>query len=211
MRITFLVIFALSVIIPIGVNDAFGAFVNDNTCNSLKHIPNDSWKLFLCSTVEINEDVDGITLANTDHFGDSVANIGDLDGDGVNDLAVGAKRDDAGTGSDAGAVHILFMNKDGSVKSTEQIDHTTANGPTLRNVDRFGDSVANIGDLNGDGIDDLAVGATNDDTKSNGSFGGKNWNAGAVHILFLNRDGTLARDTAVINSEILKMQMKKMY
>jgi hypothetical protein len=204
MRITFLVIFALSVIIPIGVNDAFGAFMHDNNCNSLKHIPNNSWKLFLCSTVEINGDTSGITLTNTDHFGDSVANIGDLDGDGVNDLAVGAKRDDAGPGTDAGAVHILFMNADGSVKSTEKIDHTTANGPTLRTEDRFGDSIVNIGDLNGDGINDLAVGAVNDDTKSNGTFGGQNWDAGAVHILFLNRDGTLARATAVINSEIIK-------
>jgi len=177
---------------------AFGGFAHDNVCNTLKHIPSNSWKLFLCSTVEINEDALGFTLTNDDHFGDSVANIGDLDGDGVNDLAVGAKRDDAG-GTDRGAVYILFMNTDGSVKSTAKIDHTTPNGPTLRNVDRFGDSIVNIGDLNGDGINDLAVGAVNDDTKSNGSSGGANWDAGAVHILFLKRDGTLARDTEVIN------------
>ncbi len=182
MRITFLVIFVLSIIIPIGVNDAFGAFVNDDICNSLKHIPNNSWKLFLCSTVEINGDAPGITLTNDDRFGDSVANIGDLDGDGVNDLAVGAMRDDTG-GTDRGAVYILFMNTDGSVKSTEKIDHTTPNGPALGNVDRFGDSVVNIGDLNGDGINDLAVGAVNDDT------GGAN--RGAVYILFMNTDGSV--------------------
>jgi hypothetical protein len=199
LRIKLILFFlALSIVIPIGVNDAFGAFVNDDICNSLKHIPGNSWKLFLCSTVEINEDAPDITLTNDDRFGDSVANIGDLDGDGVNDLAVGAMRDDAG-GTDRGAVYILFMNTDGSVKSTEKIDHTTPNGPTLRNVDRFGDSVANIGDLNGDGINDLAVGAPNDDTKVGGSFSDANWNAGAVHILFLNRDGGLARATAVIH------------
>ena len=173
MRITFLVIFALSVIIPIGVNDAFGAFVNDAICNTLKHIPSNYWKLFLCSTVEINEDTLGITLVENARFGNSVANIGDLDLDGVNDLAVGSKRDHAG-GPDRGAVYIFFMNTDGSVKSTAKIDHTTTNGPTLRNVDRFGDSIANMGDLNGDGINDLAVGAVNDDTKSNGTFGGQN-------------------------------------
>ena len=169
------------------------------------HVPSDVYAADgdVISTVEINENALGITLTNTDHFGDSVANIGDLDGDGINDLAVGAKRDDAGPGTDAGAVYILFMNVDGSVKSNTKIDHTTTNGeilgPTLRNDDRFGDSVANIGDLNGDGINDLAVGASYDDTKSDDSFGGKNWNAGAVHILFLNRDGTLAKDTEVIN------------
>lgn len=198
MRITFLVIFALSVIIPIGVNDAFGAFVNDAICNTLKHIPSNYWKLFLCSTVEINEDTLGITLVENARFGDSVANIGDLDLDGVNDLAVGSKRDHGG-GPDRGAVYIFFMNTDGSVKSTAKIDDTTPNGPTLRNVDRFGDSIANMGDLNGDGINDLAVGAVNDDTNSHNKSGGANWNAGAVHILFLNRDGSLARDTAVIN------------
>ncbi len=198
MRAVFFVLLALAIITPIGMSDAFGEFIHDNVCNSLKHIPSDSWKLFLCSTVEINEDTLGITLVENARFGNSVANIGDLDLDGVNDLAVGSKRDHAG-GTDRGAVYILFMNTDGSVKSTAKIDHTTTNGPTLRNVDRFGDSIANMGDLNGDGINDLAVGAANDDTKSNGSFGGANWDAGAVHILFLNRDGSLARATAVIN------------
>ena len=38
----------------------------------------------------------GPTLANSDYFGSSVASLGDLDGDGVSDLAVGAIYDDAG-------------------------------------------------------------------------------------------------------------------
>ena len=190
------------IFVPISLDNAFGAFVNDNICNTLKHIPSNSWKLFLCSTVEINEDTldsFGFSLNDNFRFGDSVANIGDLDGDGVNDLAVGAKRDDASGGSDRGAVYILFMNIDGTPNDITKIDHFTPKGPTLRDVDRFGDSIANMGDLNGDGINDLAVGAVNDDTRPNGSFGGANYNAGAVHILFLNRDGTLARDTAVID------------
>ena len=190
------------IFVPISLDNAFGAFVNDNICNTLKHIPSNSWKLFLCSTVEINEDTldsFGFSLNDNFRFGDSVANIGDLDGDGVNDLAVGAKRDDASGGNDRGAVYILFMNTDGSPKDITKIDHFTPNGPTLRNVDRFGDSIANMGDLNGDGINDLAVGAVNDDTNSHNKSGGANWDAGAVHILFLNRDGSLARATAVIN------------
>ena len=205
MRAVFFVLLALAIITPIGMSDAFGEFIHDRLCNELKHIPNNSWKLFLCSTVEIDEDALGITLANTDLFGDSVANIGDLDLDGVNDLAVGAKRDDGGS-TDAGSLYILFMNKDGSVKSTAKIedDNITDFGPELAREDRFGDSVVNIGDLNGDGIDDLAVGAPNDDTKSNGDgfaeHGDNNWDAGAVYILFLNRDGSLAEETVVIDS-----------
>ena len=204
MKLLLLAILGMIIVAPIVLDNAFGAVVYENICNTLKEIPSKSWKLFLCSTVEINEDVDGITLDNTDHFGDSVANIGDLDGDGVNDLAVGAKRDDGGS-TDAGSLYILFMNKGGSVKSTAKIeDDNSASGPELAREDRFGDSVVNIGDLNGDGIDDLAVGAPNDDTKSNGQgfaeHGDNNWDAGAVYILFLNRDGSLARETVVIDA-----------
>ena len=48
----------------------------------------------------------GPTLANGDAFGSSVASLGDLDGDGVTDLAVGA-RDDGTGGSARGAVDVL--------------------------------------------------------------------------------------------------------
>ena len=46
----------------------------------------------------------GPALANYDFFGSSVAAVGDLDGDGVTELAVGAKLDDTG-GTARGAVH----------------------------------------------------------------------------------------------------------
>jgi len=63
-------------------------------------------------------------LENGDRFGRSVISIGDLDQDGVIDLAVGARSDDDG-GTDAGAVYILFMNADLTVKSTSKISATS--------------------------------------------------------------------------------------
>ena len=105
----------------------------------------------------------GPTLADVDCFGSSVASLGDLDGDGVTDLAVGAGGDDTG-GSDRGAVHVLFMNANGTVKSSVKIASGTNGGPTLADFDHFGSSVASLGDLDGDGVTDLAVGAHGDDT-----------------------------------------------
>ena len=149
-----------------------------------------SWEEQVTKTVEINPaTTNGPTLTGGDNFGSSIVDIGDLDGDGVNDLAVGAGKDDEG-GSARGAVHIMFMNTDGSVDSTVEINDSTTNGPTLTNTDQFGFAVENIGDLNSDGVNDLAVSAYGDDDS-----GGAR---GAVHIMFMNTDGTVD-ETVEIN------------
>ena len=142
-------------------------------------------------TVEINSSTpNGPVLSNYDTFGSSVASLGDLDGDGVTDLAVGAEADDEGGGY-RGAVHVLLLNSDGSVKQTVEINSSTPNGPVLSDYDRFGSSVASLGDLDGDGVTDLAVGADGDD--EGGSV------RGAVHVLLLNSDGSV-KQTVEINS-----------
>ena len=125
-------------------------------------------------------------ITSGDRFGSSVANIGDLNGDGVTDLAVGAMSDYEG-GTLRGAAYVLFMKSDGSVASSTKIAHQLNGGPSLLDGDYFGSAVANLGDLDGDGVQDLAVGARWDDT------GGSN--PGAVHILFMNANGTVKAST----------------
>jgi hypothetical protein len=123
----------------------------------------------------------GGTLHVGDHFGRSLASLGDLDGDGVRDLAVGAPDDDDG-GSNRGALWILFLDGKGVVQGQSKVSSLAGGfGGALRDLDRFGSAVAEIGDLDGDGLGEVAVGAEQDDD------GGQN--RGAVWILFLDRKG----------------------
>lgn len=97
-----------------------------------------------------------------DVFGPSVTSIGDLDGDGVIDIAVGAMHDDGGVNS--GAVWILWLNSNGTVKGYHKISNTAGGfSREVQEGDQFGISVSSLGDLDGDGVVDLAVGADRDD------------------------------------------------
>lgn len=123
------------------------------------------------------------TIDDGDLIGYEVESIGDLDGDGVNDIALGTTRDDDGA-TDAGAVYIVFLNSNGTVKDYQKISSTQGNfAVSLASNTHFGVGLASIGDVNNDGVQDIAVGAYDDND------GGTK--KGAVYILFLNTDGTV--------------------
>jgi FG-GAP repeat len=131
-------------------------------------------------------------LKDGDEFGSAVASIGDLDGDGITDLAVGAPHTNDG-GTDRGAVWILFMEHDGKVKSQQKIaDGAGGFKGNLNDGDQFGNAVTGLGDLDGDGINDLAVGADLSD------IGGTD--RGAVWILFMDRDGRVNSQQKIADS-----------
>ena len=121
-------------------------------------------------------------LQDGDNFGSSVTLVGDIDGDGVGDLVVGARGDDDG-GSLRGAVWILFLNSDLTVRAHQKISSTQGGftGP-LADLAFFGSSVTDLGDIDGNGVPDIAVGAP--------GLSIFNPNA-AVWILFLNSNGTV--------------------
>lgn len=128
----------------------------------------------------LNKSTTGLTGLSTSWFGCDLANAGDIDGDGVNDLAVGAINEN----SLMGAVYILFLKSDGSLKSVKRISSGVSGFPSvLSTKDRFGVSVAGLGDIDGDGIPDLAVGAHGDNEV--------NTRSGAVYILRMKKDGTV--------------------
>ncbi|RMF19152.1 MAG: hypothetical protein D6760_13370, partial [Deltaproteobacteria bacterium] len=128
-------------------------------------------------------------LADYDYFGSSIAPIGDLDGNGVTDLAVGAYGDDDG-GSLRGAVWLLWLTSSGTVSSFAKISDTAGGFlGALSDGDLFGYAVTGLGDLDGDGVSDIAVGAPRDDD------GGTD--RGAVWILFLKADGSVKGDQKI--------------
>ena len=143
--------------------------------------------------ISLLEDEFAGSFVTGDNFGSSLASIGDLDGDGIAELAVGAIGDDDGA-FDAGAIWILFLNPEGKVKQYQKI--SAAEGGfegELDTFDRFGSSLASIGDLDGDGIAELAVGAIGDDDAALA--------AGAVWILFLDKIGKINKEAKVIATD----------
>jgi len=138
-------------------------------------------------------------LEGGDRFGRDFNALGDLDLDGVPDFIVGARSDDDGLNGgevrDAGAFYILFMNADGSVKDHTKVSNAsgglTEAGVTLTESQLFGYAVTSVGDLDGDSIQDIAVGARRDGAEDDG---------GVVYIIFLNRNGTVKSVQAISNS-----------
>lgn len=85
------------------------------------------------------------------HYGHSVSSAGDVNGDGYDDVVVGT--DDFGWGSGRSFVYLGGENMD------NQLD-VYIEGTALK-AENLGISVAGIGDLNGDGYDDVLIGAPN--------------------------------------------------
>ena len=136
-------------------------------------------------------------------FGYSLTDLGDLDGDGVTELIVGTPVDDDG-GMNRGAVWVLFLNMDGTVKSRQKISDTEGNfSGILDDNDQLGQAVCSLGDLDGDSVVDLGVGAKRDDD------GGLD--RGAAWILFMNGPPSVAislPDTTATYDEALQIPVR---
>ncbi|HED67111.1 MAG TPA: hypothetical protein ENJ09_16335 [Planctomycetes bacterium] len=123
----------------------------------------------------------GTPLPVFSEFGAAVASIGDVDGDGIVDLAVGAPRPSAW-----GAVYVLLLNSDGTVRAWTKLSRSAGGvvAGTLQFLDRFGESLAGIGDRNGDAIPDLAVGVPGYRPMPPSGM-----QAGAVRVVYLAASG----------------------
>ncbi|MDP3273916.1 MAG: FG-GAP-like repeat-containing protein [Deltaproteobacteria bacterium] len=93
-------------------------------------------------------------LAGGDQLGFAVAGAGDLNGDGYNDVIVGAHGADALGLNDSGRVHVIL----GSPTGLGTLPSHSLEGPVAQR--HFGYNLASAGDLNGDGYSDLVVSDT---------------------------------------------------
>jgi len=117
-----------------------------------------------------------------DAFGWPVGSAGDIDGDGYDDIAVGAMVH-SGSTTNAGRVYVFYGSATGIVPRSVEV----RDGEGV--LDGFGVAAIGAGDVNGDGYGDLLVGADAHDGRFEGS--------GKIYIYAGSATGLSARPIAV--------------
>ena len=130
--------------------------------------------------------------AEYDEAGASVAGAGDVNGDGLADVIIGAPGGDPGDEYDAGESYVVFGKRDGARVRLANVRAGTGGfvARGIRTGDYSGKSVAGAGDVNGDGLADVLIGAYY------ASPTGRDY-AGESYVVFGKRDGTAIELTAV--------------
>ena len=109
---------------------------------------------------------------NADDHSGKVSTAGDVNGDGLDDLIVGAIGSDPSNKTNAGKSYVVFGKINDTAINLSAIASGTGgfviNGENVD--DGSGVSVSNAGDVNGDGLDDLIVGAYKADSKAGKSY-----------------------------------------
>ncbi|MCB1575710.1 MAG: FG-GAP repeat protein, partial [Xanthomonadales bacterium] len=135
----------------------------------------------------------------------SVSTAGDVNGDGFGDLIIGAYGSDPTAGSAAGRSYVVFGKTGGAAVDLAAV--AAGNGGFVIDGQNAGDSsgrsVAAAGDVNGDGLDDLIVGAPNADVDGTGGAGAVFVFAGTSVITNLrNTVATLAHSSPTTNANV---------
>ena len=132
--------------------------------------------------------------AASDLAGYTLSNAGDVNGDGLADILIGAYSNDVGTIVDAGRTYIVFGKTSATAINLSDLTAGTSTAGFVINGqcsnDRVGFSVSNAGDVNGDGLADIVIGASGVDTAAG-------TDAGRSYVVFGKTSGTAVDVTAL--------------
>ena len=160
----------------------------------------------LPTTIDLNSlGSAGITIFgadNNDLSGNAVSSAGDVNGDGFDDLIIGANLADASGNAKIGAGDSYVIFGSASLPTTIDLNTLGSAGITIFGADagdESGFSVSSAGDVNGDGFDDLIIGANKADASGNAKS-----NAGESYVIFgsdftaaITHPGTGAAETLI--------------
>ncbi len=128
-----------------------------------------------------------------DNLGQSVSGLGDVNGDGFDDLIICAHNADSDGKNRAGECYVLFGSNEGFAASFDLSTLDGTNGFVINGINAYDslggmnlqEGVSEAGDINGDGIDDIIVGAPEADP-------GGRFSAGESYVIFGSNEGFAA-------------------
>ena len=179
----------------LGLNDSVTLLVAPDVSVEIVTLPIE------LAAIQMSDNDGGFVIDGANEFdysGYSVSGAGDVNGDGFDDLIVGAESAYS-NGYATGVSYVVFGKTSGDVvKLADIADASNANGFVIEGVNEYdfnGRSVSGAGDINGDGLDDLIVGALEADADSDA-----NDNSGASYVVFGKASGSVVQLTAIGNN-----------